>query len=185
VLGWEIIGRMNQFQHKYGMATVSDLADLLGRTDLVTYLDEQVGWTKTLPNTCVRKNENDEWKLVLPTPDSTRVISTNQVTDGQMSVYFDKENPHWKGIFEYNMMFLRQLENYCNQKLQAQGHLFVNEVFEELGIKKTTEGQKKGWLKVTGNEKVDFHFADNMQSVFDVNGRILLRFDVSEIIEQI
>lgn len=102
-----------------------------------------------------------------------------------ISVYFDCNSIHWKNVPEYNLMFLRQTENYCHNQLLIRGHLFLNEVFDELGIKRTVEGQKMGWLSITGTEKVDFHFDKNLDSVFDGDGRLLLQFDVDEIIEEI
>jgi hypothetical protein len=106
--------------------------------------------------------------------------------ENMVSVWFDQNSPHWKTTPEYNYMFLRQLENWCNRKLAVQGHLFLNEVFEELGIKKTTIGQKVGWLYAHDNlAHVDFHFDKNLSEIVDADGRLLLSFDVSEIIEDI
>lgn len=108
------------------------------------------------------------------------------VEDEMISVWFDSSSPHWKPTPEYNYMFLRQVENYCNRKLAAQGHLFVNEVFEELGFKKTSLGQKMGWLhSLDPISHVDFHFDKNLADVIDKDGRLLLSFDVREIIEDI
>lgn len=114
-------------------------------------------------------------------------LAHSAIADGNtISVWFDQSSPYWKSTPEFNYMFLRQLENWCNKKLSVQGHLFLNEVFEELGMKKTTLGQKMGWLHTLKPiSHVDFHVDKNLADVIDKDGRLLLSFDVAEIIEDI
>lgn len=63
------------------------------------------------------------------------------------AIYFDKSvsRAHEKND-DYNMMFLRAAENFANDKLRTQGHLFLNEVYDELEIPHTKQGQIVGWI---------------------------------------
>ena len=59
---------------------------------------------------------------------------------------FDEMNPRWEDDPTLNKFFLVQTENYCNQRLVAKGHLFLNEVLEELGFPHTSNGAITGWI---------------------------------------
>lgn len=59
---------------------------------------------------------------------------------------FDNTNSNWnEGQFEFNLIFLRQFENHFNQMLRIQGHVFLNDVYVGLGMRKSREGQRMGW----------------------------------------
>lgn len=96
------------------------------------------------------------------------------------------QNPHWEPNNEYNLMFIKAQENYANDLLKAKKRLFLNEVYEMLGLPPTKAGQVVGWIydedHPIGDNYVDFGlYADNL-SYFDyVNGMdaaILLDFNV-------
>lgn len=50
------------------------------------------------------------------------------------------------GSLEANIQTLRQRENYANDRLRMRGHLFLNEVLEELGFDHSEAGSVVGWL---------------------------------------
>lgn len=60
--------------------------------------------------------------------------------------FFDVGNPHWQKDPEDNLWFLKQQERYANEKLQRQGYLFLNDVYDSIGIPKTKAGQVVGWI---------------------------------------
>lgn len=104
--------------------------------------------------------------------------------------FFDETSTMWQRDAEYNLMFLRQQEAYANQKLRSEGFLFLNDVYEALGLKKTKEGQIVGWIynekNPAGDNFVDFGIYDIHRRGFEerryfVNGyekSILLDFNV-------
>lgn len=51
----------------------------------------------------------------------------------------------WDPQPEYNLAKLRSVETYCNMKLNSAGHIFLNEVFDELGLDRSPEGAVVGW----------------------------------------
>ncbi|MDO5397817.1 MAG: DUF6353 family protein [bacterium] len=60
--------------------------------------------------------------------------------------WFDHSVTGWENNHEYNMMFLRAKEAWANDKLKADGFIYLNDIYYELGIQKTKAGQIVGWV---------------------------------------
>lgn len=69
--------------------------------------------------------------------------------------FFDEGCPDWTKNPENNLLFLRLQESAANDKLKIQGHLFLNEVYDMLGIPRTTAGQVVGWRYIPDNPHGD------------------------------
>jgi hypothetical protein len=54
--------------------------------------------------------------------------------------FFDELSTQYQKNAEQNLYFLRLQQNHANDKLRANGHLFLNEVYESLGLPRTSEG---------------------------------------------
>lgn len=117
------------------------------------------------------------------------VKKTVHVSEGELcspyAKFFDEYCTGWDKDPDYNLMFLRQMQNVANDKLQARGYLFLNEVYDMLGLPHTKAGQIVGWVynSERGDGYVDFGIYDlhNEQKRDFVNGRersILLDFNV-------
>lgn len=84
------------------------------------------------------------------------------VYEGQVDLYtrvFDENNKErWQRNPEYNRMFLKSREVMWNQKLQAHGHIFLNEVLRDLGYEHTPNGALVGWVYEggSGDGYIDF-----------------------------
>lgn len=92
-------------------------------------------------------------------------------------------NPHWEANNEYNLMFIKAQENYANDLLRAKGRLFLNEVYEMLGMPATKAGQIVGWVydptNGRGDNYVDFGlYSDSLVYLDDRENAILLDFNV-------
>ena len=90
----------------------------------------------------------------------TTVTKTVQVADpnATYSIYakcFDETCTGWERNSEYNMMFLRSVQQQMNDLLQSRGHVFLNEVYDALGIQRTKAGQIVGWVYDPENPDVD------------------------------
>lgn len=120
-----------------------------------------------------------------------KVKKTIEVVDPNMyseyARFFDDGCKGWEKDSEYNLMFLRAQQQYANDLLRSRGHLFLNEVYDMLGIERTKAGQVVGWIYDTkhpnGDNYVDFGMYDiNKPKARDfVNGYervILLDFNV-------
>lgn len=103
--------------------------------------------------------------------------------------FFDDGCAGWEKDSEYNLMFLRAQQQYANDLLRANGYLYLNEVYDMLGIPRSKAGQVVGWVynpddpNYKGDSYVDFGIYDtNREKCRDfVNGyerTILLDFNV-------
>lgn len=98
--------------------------------------------------------------------------------------FFDELNENWERHPEYNLIFLTNIQRFMNDRLHAKGHLFLNEVYDALGMERSKAGQVVGWVtKPGGDNYVDFGYynSDNPRARDFVNGRepsILLDFNV-------
>jgi len=72
-------------------------------------------------------------------------------------------NPNWQELPEMNVMTLRGIQRQLNNRLQADGFLFLNEALKELDLPRTPMGQSVGWLKDSkdGDGFVDFGIFDD------------------------
>lgn len=117
---------------------------------------------------------------------SIEVADVNEHSD--YARFFDELCTGWKRDAEYNLMFLKHQQNYANEKLQKQGYLFLNDVYDMLGIPKTKAGQVVGWIYDEAHSDIYDNFVDfgiydlyNEKARDFVNGReksILLDFNV-------
>lgn len=100
--------------------------------------------------------------------------------------FFDETSSEYRKDSEYNLMFLRRQQNWANDLLRSRGHLFLNEVYDMLGMQRTQAGQVVGWYydtkKPHGDNFVDFNIYNGSErSRAFVNGHeraILLDFNV-------
>lgn len=83
------------------------------------------------------------------------------------SVYarcYDDGCKGWVKDSEYNLMFLRNTQSFMNEKLRAQGYLFLNDVYDALCIPRSKAGQVVGWIydekNPNGDNFVDFGIYD-------------------------
>ena len=108
-------------------------------------------------------------------------------TYSEYARFFDVGCKGWDKDPEYNLLTLRSAQSYANEKLRSQGYLFLNDVYDMLGIPRTRAGQVVGWVydekNPVGDNFVDFGIYDlyNEKARDFVNGyerTILLDFNV-------
>lgn len=82
----------------------------------------------------------------------------------QYAIVFDDGNDGWDPDPERTKFFLIQQQNWANERLKSQGHLFLNEVYDMLGVKRTKAGAQVGWVydekNQNGDNYVDFGIFD-------------------------
>lgn len=138
----------------------------------------------------IRAKEIEE---VVVNEDGTQTSVKNTVEAVDPNVYseyarfYDDGCLGWSKSSEDNLYFLKCQQNHANEMLQTKGHLFLNEVYDMLGIPRTKAGQVVGWVydkdNCTGDNFVDFGIYDlyNERARAFVNGHertILLDFNV-------
>lgn len=131
-------------------------------------------------------NEKVEKKVV-------NVVDNENPLNGvsEYAKFFDEVSTNWSKDPEYNLMFLRRQQDWANEKLKATGYLFLNEVYDMLGIPRTQAGQVVGWIydkkNPNGDNYVDFgiydvHSEAKRGFVNGVERSILLDFNVDGVI---
>lgn len=121
----------------------------------------------------------------------TVVVENQKVAElsqySQYSKFFMEGCNGWTKDPEYNLMFLKDQQSWANEKLKRKGHLFLNEVYDMLGIDRTKDGNVVGWIydkeHPNGDNYVDFGIfnADSIAAGRFVNGwerNIILDFNV-------
>lgn len=101
--------------------------------------------------------------------------------------YFDESSPCWEPNPEFSLMFLKAQENYFNELLQIKGYVFLNDVYEALGLSASQTGQLVGWVKGNGDDYIDFgiynlYHEKHRDFVNGYENVILLDFNVDGII---
>lgn len=108
-------------------------------------------------------------------------------TYSEYARFFDDGCLGWTKDPESNLTFLKQQQNYANDKLKRKGFLFLNDVYDMLGIQPTKAGQIVGWIydekNPIGDNFVDFGIYDinrpkNRDFVNGYERVILLDFNV-------
>lgn len=101
----------------------------------------------------------------------------------EYSKFFDEYSTQWSKDPGYNMAYLKGQQNFANDLLRSRGHVFLNEVYDLIGVPHTTAGAVVGWVKGEGDDYIDFGIfdAENGKARDFVNGyerSILLDFNV-------
>ena len=120
---------------------------------------------------------------------TSKVVATGAPGSTYARFYDEESSANWSPDPQINMLFLKTVQNYCNDRLAAKGHIFLNEVYDQLGLSHTGPGSVVGWRfnKGSGDDFVDFGIWDGSNEAVNefFNGRegaILLDFNVDGVI---
>lgn len=100
----------------------------------------------------VEKDEEGNEKIVKKTIEA---VDPKGPINSPYAQFFDNGNENWVKDAEANKMFLIQQQNWANEKLQRKGHLFLNEVYDMLGMNRTRIGNHAGWRYDPKNPNID------------------------------
>lgn len=131
---------------------------------------------------------SDEKGKVKTKKETIESIDSKNVSD--FSAIFDRHCPEWDQNYLYNIKWLRANETAANDILNTRGHIFLNEVYDMIGLPHTPQGAVTGWIKdggKSGDGFVSFGLDDpnNESAQRLINGEdnvVLLDFNVDGII---
>jgi hypothetical protein len=140
------------------------------------------------------KDKDDEYRygyelreFAEDTPEGVVVKAVKVAKDASVHArFFDETCADWQRTWEYNRFFLQAKQNYLNNLLQSRGHVFLNEVYDALGMERSRAGAVLGWILGKGNKNyIDFGIFDgsNERARAFVNGwegAILIDFNIDE-----
>lgn len=94
------------------------------------------------------------YEAVKRTPEKGEPKTCYDVTDPEKALetspyaaFFTKDNVNWSPDRDIRVLFLNGVQNAMNDRLQYRGHVFLNEVYDALGLPRSTAGQIVGWRK--------------------------------------
>lgn len=132
----------------------------------------------------IKAKKFEEIEVDAETGKEKKVKKTVMVADPNLqsdyAVYFDSKSRNYETNPDYNRMFLKAQQAFANDKLQTRGHLFLNEVLDDLDLPRTPAGQIVGWTKDGPDGYVNFRIVEVERETED--GRhepaLLLDFNV-------
>jgi hypothetical protein len=132
----------------------------------------------------IKAKKFEEIEVDPETGKEKKVKKTVMVADPNLqsdyAVYFDSKSRNYETNPDYNRMFLKAQQAFANDKLQTRGHLFLNEVLDDLDLPRTSAGQIVGWTKDGPDGYVNFRIVEVERETED--GRhepaLLLDFNV-------
>lgn len=132
----------------------------------------------------IKAKKFEEVEVDPETGKEKKVKKTVQVADPNLqsdyAVYFDSKSRSYETNQDYNRMFLKAQQAFANDKLQTRGHLFLNEVLDDLDLPRTPAGQIVGWTADGPDGYVNFRIVEVERETED--GRhepvLLLDFNV-------
>lgn len=99
--------------------------------------------------------------------------------------FFDEASSSFQKNPELNRLFIQCQESFANDLLHARGHVFLNDVYDMLGLERSTAGAVVGWiLDGDGDNHIDFGIFDvrNEHFLKSWEPRVLLDFNVDGIV---
>ena len=95
----------------------------------------------------------------------TEIITVDPTVKKIYGRNFDESNQYFKNDTDLNLTFLKRQQEYANHMLHSRGHLFLSEVYDMLGLKRSKECIVVGWLD------------DDVKGDKDANGNVLVKRD--------
>ncbi len=139
-----------------------------------------------------------EVKVKDPNTGETAVLLESGGAYSPYARFFDEGSTRWQNDPDMNRITIQCQLKLANHKLRLQGHLFLNEVYDMLGLERTIAGNAVGWIHrpeptQEGDGFVDFSLYDvvndhfnrgwekNVLLDFNVDGPIINKIGVKEI----
>lgn len=89
----------------------------------------------------------------------------------------------WDTNEDYTSENIAAVQLWANRRLERKGHLFLNEVYDQLGLSRTREGSVVGWLKNSENGDGYVSFGDYDANVYRVPSDDCTRVDSNFILD--
>jgi hypothetical protein len=116
----------------------------------------------------------------------TRTVKAIDPTKRSMySRIFDEYSEKWQKDPELNRIYLECQQQYANDLLKVRGHVFLNDVYDLLGMDRSSAGAVVGWvIGEEGDNYIDFGMYEAYNTPF-INGwerSVVLDFNVDGVI---
>lgn len=113
---------------------------------------------------------------------SDAVVNSLKALSPYARIIAEESSTCWDPNEDYTSQNLAAVQLWANRRLERKGHLFLNEVFDQLGLSRTREGAVVGWLK-NGEGDNYVSFGDFDASIYRVPGDNYTRVDSNFIVD--
>lgn len=113
---------------------------------------------------------------------SEAVVNSLKALSPYARIIAEESSTCWDPNEDYTSQNLAAVQLWANRRLERKGHLFLNEVFDQLGLSRTREGAVVGWLK-NGEGDGYVSFGDFDASIYRVPSDNYTRIDSNFIVD--
>lgn len=113
---------------------------------------------------------------------SDAVVNSLKALSPYARIIAEESSTCWDPNEDYTSQNLAAVQLWANRRLERKGHLFLNEVFDQLGLSRTREGAVVGWLK-NGEGDNYVSFGDYDASIYRVPSDDYTRVDSNFIVD--
>lgn len=113
---------------------------------------------------------------------SDAVVNSLKALSPYARIIAEESSTCWDPNEDYTSQNLAAVQLWANRRLERKGHLFLNEVFDQLGLSRTREGAVVGWLK-NGDGDNYVSFGDFDASIYRVPSDDYTRVDSNFIVD--
>lgn len=113
---------------------------------------------------------------------SDAVVNSLKALSPYARIIAEESSTCWDPNEDYTSQNLAAVQLWANRRLERKGHLFLNEVFDQLGLSRTREGAVVGWLK-NGEGDGYVSFGDFDASIYRVMSDDYTRVDSNFIVD--
>lgn len=110
------------------------------------------------------------------------VVNSLKALSPYTRIIAEESSTCWDPNEDYTYQNLASVQLWANRRLERKGHLFLNEVFDQLGLSRTREGAIVGWLK-NGEGDGYVSFGDFDASIYRVPSDDYTRVDSNFIVD--
>lgn len=113
---------------------------------------------------------------------SDSVVNSLKALSLYARIIAEESSTCWDPNEDYTSQNIAAVQLWANRRLERKGHLFLNEVFDQLGLSRTREGAVVGWLK-NGEGDNYVSFGDFDASIYRVPSDDYTRVDSNFIVD--
>lgn len=77
-----------------------------------------------------------------------------ELKDNVALIVFNDKSQYWAGDVVANNLFIRGVALHLNNCLLSRGSVFLNEVYDAIGLKRTSVGAVSGWYWEDGSNQI-------------------------------
>ena len=115
-------------------------------------VDNELKYGLSTSKVTVKHEDGTKEKVITQSLPDEESVATGA---SQYARVFDASNPNWSpDKSSGSLLFLQAQQTYMNNLLNSRGHVLLNEVYDALGLPRTSEGCLVGWLKAPADPGV-------------------------------